>query len=317
MVLTLLVLLGAAVPQETVDISRRFTVGEKSRYEVKSRLLSEVRLLQLNTFMPAEFGFEYRFTTEVTGLRGDGDAVLIYERPSVTEIIGETAEEPEQRKVEKLGWKLRLTLSTINEILSTEDLAPPAPQKAKWASAAESARPGQEQPNPLARYITEIRRLCLFVGPFDSALDFNPKLPFDEVKVGETWKRTVGYTPQPLAGKPGRSAVQKLDLTYRYAGVVEVGGRKVHRVTAETKLDTDAAEFVNQMLGMSAEESGLKEFRLQLETEIAFDLDLATRRTLKAVAKSRGAIRVQATVTPRPVYEERLTGETTMTLLDR
>jgi hypothetical protein len=144
-------------------------------------------------------------------------------------------------------------------------------------------------------------------------LDFNPKLPFDEVSKGDTWKRTAGFSPQQVRGNEGKSAVQRLDYTYTYLGVVESEGRKVHRVVSTMGLDTDAGAYINQLLRRTAEETGLKEARLKLTASITYDLDLSTCKTLKATAESSGEVLIFVTAVPdKPVVHEKFKGRTTM-----
>ncbi|MBX7132517.1 MAG: hypothetical protein K1X67_07555, partial [Fimbriimonadaceae bacterium] len=166
----------------------------------------------------------------------------------------------------------------------------------------------------LNQYQQEIFRLALCVGNFDTSLDLSPKLPFEEVKVGETWKKTASYAPQVIKGK-GKSAVQRLDYTYTYEGIVDSeSGKKVHRVKAVLKLDTDVAPFINGLLDMKPEESGLKGMTLKLDQTILWDLDLKTRKTLLAVAESKGESNVVLTQNPNEPYQEiRLKGRTVMT----
>ncbi len=120
----------------------------------------------------------------------------------------------------------------------------------------------------VSQFTGELYRLALFIGSMDSALDFNPKLPFEEVKLGEKWKRTVSYQPQGLKGSKGEHAVQRLDMEYSYAGIVERAGTKYHRVNATLALDTDAALFINQAMGMTANQSGLEKLPMKINSTI-------------------------------------------------
>jgi len=96
---------------------------------------------------------------------------------------------------------------------------------------------------------------------------------------------------------------------------VTSGGKNVHRITADLDVDTDAAPFVNQVLGMKPEQSRLKAVKLQLKATIEFDLDEKTRKTLRADARSTGAIRVDVTDLPHEaLMEQRLKGRTLLTL---
>ncbi|HVL38823.1 MAG TPA: hypothetical protein VM328_05475 [Fimbriimonadaceae bacterium] len=308
-----------------ISLERVFRKGEKAQYEVLSHLQVQSRQRGLDTWIPEDLDINYKFNYEVTALKADGIAEMRYFRPTMTEIAGETFDSPPKTKIEKVNMDLLLTVSPINEVIAMKDMTPPKkpapvkppasktpPKKGGWASAmgTEAAQIN------IGSFVGELYRLSLFIGALDSAMDFSPRLPFEEVKPGDTWKRTVGYSPQRLKDKSGKSAVQRLDYEYTYVGVVESNKQKVHRVTAVLKLDTDAAEFVNQLLEMKPEQSGLKEIRLQLDAKIEYDLDLATKRTLRAIANSTGGMKVIVTRFPDdPIAEEKIVGRTSMRLL--
>ncbi|HRF58729.1 MAG TPA: hypothetical protein PLH94_02310 [Fimbriimonadaceae bacterium] len=314
MITTLAAIAMATSVPEPVDIGRVFTKGEKLQYEVKSTIQAQIRQGELQTFLPQDFDINYKFTTEVVSLKADGIGEIRYSRPTVTEIEGETADSMPKTKVTKLGWLFLLEVSPINDLVKMTDLKPPAKKKDTRIRAWSSAEGEHVQTLDVGQFIGEIHRLSLFAGGVDSALDFSPKLPYDPVAVGETWKRTVGYSPQTLKGAGDKSAVQRLDYEYTYRGIVESGGRKVHRVTADLKLDTDAAKFINQALRMRPDQSGLKEMKLILDATIEFDLDLKTRRTLEARAKSTGSVKIEGTELGN-TYEEKINGGSTMTLV--
>jgi len=295
-----------------VELLRVFTKGEKAAYSVKSSLAVEQRSAGLKTFLPQDVEISYDFTTEVLGVKADGICELRYRRPMMTEVLGETYDAPAKTRVEKVNMNLLLTLSPINEILNSKD--DNVKKQGRDTVQPTFAVAATRQDISLEAFTGELHRLALFLGSLDSSLDFSPKLPYDAVKPGDTWKRTVGFTPQKLAGKD-RSAVQRLDYVYTYRGVVTSGGKNVHRITADLDVDTDAAPFVNQVLGMKPEQSRLKAVKLQLKATIEFDLDEKTRKTLRADARSTGAIRVDVTDLPHEaLMEQRLKGRTLLTL---
>lgn len=301
-------LLSIAVAyQEPVQLLRVFKLGEKSSYAVRSQLQVETKSIQMTEFIPFDIGLEYDFTTEVTKMKADGIAEIRYKRPTMTQVDGETFDRGERRRIDKVNLDSLMTISPINEILSSKDQG--KKETGKWLR-----RSGAATQDILGSFTQEIYRLSLFIGSVDSSLDFNPKLPFDAVKPGDTWKRTAGFSPQQVKGAEGKSAVQRLDYTYEYKGVLEEGGKKFHRVTAVLSLDTDAGAYINQLLRRPASETGLKEAKLQLKAMIEFDLDLTTCKTLKAVANSEGSVAISVTSVPQgPVIEERLKGRTTLT----
>ncbi|MCW5939426.1 MAG: hypothetical protein KF884_02150 [Fimbriimonadaceae bacterium] len=313
----------SAWPQEEVSLERKFKAGERLEYSVDCSLHMEYKGSGMQFYMPQEFDVSYRFTTQVQTLLHDGFAQVVYERPSMTFTDGENASSPPRTTVEKTAWKFQLDLSPINEITKAKDLNPQRPQgkgddKSHWNHAG----PGQEvtqegTPDPLVPMIRELRGLALFLGNLDSSLDLNPKLPLDPVKVGSTWKKTVSFQPRKLADSD-RQAMQRLDMTYRYDGLVQSDGKPVHRVTAMVDLDTDAAPWLNQIFGVKPDESDLAAVKLVLKTKIEFDLEPVTLTTLRAGAESNGEISITlAQNKDTPIYTEKLKGKSAMNLVKR
>lgn len=315
--LPLLVAATALAHQDEVELSRKFTSGQTLAYSVKTHMLAEEKGYGMSFFLPQEFDVNYDFTMKIEDARPDGFATLLYERPSMTFIDGETNDKPPVTTVNKTGWKLRLTLSPINEITDLKDLTEKKKdgkdgQLALWTTAFGSPR--RPEQDFIGRMIQQLRSLAMFVGNLDSSLDFSPKLPLDDVKPGSSWKKTVSYQPRELKGTD-KQAVQRLDYTFKYDGLVDSGGKKVHRVTANLDLDTDAAKFINQAMQSTPEESGLKELRLTMKATIVFDLDEKTKTTLKATAESKGGFSIFVTQRPdEAVLEEKMTGKSVITL---
>jgi hypothetical protein len=314
------------VDTKAVSLSRVFPKNEKLVYGITSNLHIETRPYGLQTFLPEDLDLNYKFTTEVKELKADGIALLHYTRPTMVQIAGETYNAPSKTTVEKVDMNYDLTVSPINQILEIKDLNPPKkktppkkqgggdgdayPQYALRASGRQSPLGGL-----LNQFIGEVYRLALNVGSMDSALDFSPKLPLDDVKVGETWKTTVSYQPQKLKGKDGKQAVQRLDYTFTYKGVVTVNGKQYQRVNAALDLNTDLGAFVNQVLDAKPEQTGLKDIPLTLKQSIDYDLDMTTKRTMYAKSKAEGGFKINITQIAEPVQEEKLTGSTEMRLL--
>jgi len=306
--------------QNEVELVRTFTTGQTQTFEVKSHILTEGKSAEMSFYMPEEFDVNYGFTLKIEQARPDGFAVLVYERPTMNLIEGETSDHPPKTTIEKTGWKSRLTISPINELTDVLDLSPKKPVKGKDGNGGKGVflvgrMFGAGQDGGIDQMIQELHSLAMFIGNLESSLDFSPKLPLDTVKPGGTWKKTVSYQPRELKGTD-KQAVQRLDYTYKYEGLVPLDGKRVHRVTAVLELDTDAAKFINQLMGMKPEESGLKELRLQLTTKIVFDLDEKTKTTLSIVADSKGGFKIVTTENPEtPVFEEKITGKSTLRLV--
>lgn len=293
-----------------VDISRVFKAGETSKYAVRSRLQMETRQLGQTVFLPSSVRIDYDFTLSVKQMLDEGFAVHIYRRPTMTITEGETASSPPRKNVEQTNINYEMTLSPANEMTNAKSLV------ARWAAARDGAAPAapQDLMSIVGQFTGELQRLALFTGSLDSGMDLSPKLPYDEVRVGDTWKRTVGYSPQRIANSD-KAAVQRLDYTFTYKGIMEVNGQKIHRVQATMGLESNAAEFVNQSLGMTPGQSGLEAINLKLDATIDFDLDLNTRKTLRAMAVSKGGYDVRVAQVPgQPVLEQKLSGRSQLSL---
>lgn len=313
--------LGQGATPAPVSLGRVFTEGETLAYAVRSSLSAESRGRGLTTWIPQDLNINYDFTVAVEKLKADGIAVVRYKRPTITQIDGETVDQPPKTKKDAVNIDFRLTVSPLNEILEMKDLAPKK-DKDKSKANAEDEEDGRwfRSTSPtrtrqltgfISQFVGEVYRLSLFVGNFDSALDFAPRTPFEAVKVGDTWKRTVGYQPQKLKGKDGKQAVQRLDFTYTYKGLADTPKGKVMRVEGKLNFATDLAEFINQTFDVDAKETGLKGIPLSMDSKITFDLDPVTRHTRSAYAQSSAQFKIILTDNPDdPVAEERLKGQT-------
>jgi hypothetical protein len=327
--LTLLAAVTALSPQapsEPVNLGRVFAKNERLFYQVRSGLTAEQRMpaLRQTTWMPEDFDINYNFTMHVQEMRQDGIAVLNYKRPSMTFIEGETMDSPPKSRTENVNLDLLLTVSPINEMIDMKDLAPPKPAARSGGRSGSftiaSTRGVLDDPlsEILDQFVGEMYRLTLFAGSLDSALDLSPKLNRPTVKVGDTWRRTVGYQPQRLQGKDGKSVVQRLDFEYVYKGEVTVDGKKFHRVEASYDLKTDLADFINDTFEVDAGVTGISKLPLNLKSTVKFDLDPVTRHTTLAQAETQGGYQIFVTeMRDVPVMEMRLRGRTTLTLANR
>ena len=309
-----------------VRLAHRFTANEKLAYSVTSHITAEQRQQGLQTFIPEDFDINYGFDMTVKTMKADGIAVLTYRRPTMTEIEGETANSAPKVKTTKTNLVYEMVVSPINELLETKDLSPKKPEpkrkgSAQWNTAASPPRQGL----PFANFVGEMHRLALFAGSLDSGLDFAPKLPLEPVKVGDTWKRTVGYQPQKLSGKEGKSATQRLDYTYTYLGLGKSeGGKPIVKIQAKLSLNTDLGDFLRtQYEDFSKDNASLKEalanvkMPLKLDATIDFELDPQTKTTLAAYARSEGGFTFSVKAEDDPVVEENFKGRTTLRLVGR
>lgn len=287
--------------------------------------MTETREIGLATFIPDETRLTYDFSLDVLKGLTDGFVQAKYKRPSMTQTSTDPESGEPRSDVEKMNMELDLTLSPINEITDVKDLTPKPKTNQKsggWTVSDPKLirhfRPMGVVPpvqgSLLSQFVGEIYRLALFMGSLDSALDFQPKLPFDEVKPGDTWKRTVSYSPQKLEAKGGKSVMQRLDYLYTYRGVVESNKVKVHRVSAELEMSTDLVKYIKDTFGNSDEiVNQLKEITLNLKAHIDYDLDLTSLQTTSAFATSKGGFKVVLIQAPdNPVVEQKISGETSL-----
>jgi len=307
-----------AKTEKPVTLGRVFKLGQRMKYEVRSSLQIQHRMIGLETFIPEDLDIIYSFTTEVTKMKPDGIAELRYLRPTMTQIAGETADSGPVSHVEKTNLDFLLTVTPVNDIIDEKDMTPKKKDKPKSGGSLLLRRgtPAAQIQGLIGSYVQEIYRLSLFVGSLDSSLDFSPRLPLDDVSVGDTWKRTVGYSPQKVKGKEGKASVQRLDYTYTYRGIDTWNGKKVYKITSDLNLDSDLATFFNDMFDAKPEETNLKSIPLKLKANVVFYLDAATMHTLEADASTEGGFKVVLTnMAANAVEEQNLKGHSTMKLL--
>src|SRR5258708_39190166 len=94
----LLTLIALQQAGKAVTLNRVFAANEKYVYDVKSHITLENRAKQLETFLPEDYDMTYAFTAQVKELKTDGIAVIHYQRPTVTEIQGETYQHQPETK---------------------------------------------------------------------------------------------------------------------------------------------------------------------------------------------------------------------------
>lgn len=301
--------------QQPIELYRSFEKGKTYSYAVKTYLQSETRGGNVNTFIPSDTDINYDFTYKVLDVKNSGIARVLYQRPMITEISGETAEHgPVTTKV-PLNWKMELDLSPVNAVTGLKDLSQdkrtfgiPVPAKNFYAMSM------VEKQDFIGSLVGELQRLALFIGSLDSALDFAPKLPLGEVVVGETWRQTMSYQPMELKGSGGKFEVQRLDMDLTYKGKTDFNGKQVEYIQGIMKLDSDAAKYINQSMGASANQTGLAKLPLKLESTVDFYLDPKGLHTLRASARTTGGWSIFLTGIPEAIQEERIKGRANITL---
>jgi hypothetical protein len=315
--LAALALLSSPLQTGPISLKRTFVTGLKSAYKVDAQLHVERRQRGLKTFLPEDAEIYYGFTTTVLGVTG-GIASVRYERPTFTEAASEAADEQPHKNVEQLDQVDLLQVSPINEILDHKSIT--KPKKATEDSGSERIRSKTKHAQGsigdfIGPFIQDMERLSLFVGPLDSSMDFAPRLDLQPVKVGDTWKRTVGFQPQKLKYKSGKTEVQRLDITYSYSGPGTLNGKPVLKVHADLNLNTDLGAYLNDLVGLTADDTKIKSIPLKLVSKLDFFLDPKTLQTLKGVCTSEGSFQILTTLVPEPLEEEKLKGSSTLTLM--
>lgn len=306
----------ASANESPVLLQRTSKPGEKLNYSVKSRLITETQTLGSETFMPSIVEIDYGFIAEATNTKPDGIFDFRYKRPVMN------VDEGGKKTVEKTDFDLMITLSPINEFLEVKDLAPKKPPTKAGGNLNFMNPSGSPQDaffgGFIGQFVGEIQRLALFIGSLDSSIDFQPKLDFREVAKGDTWRRTVSFSPQKLETKGNKTVMQRLDYVYTYEGLVDSGGSKVHRVVATLEMDSNLLQFMKDNVDLSRVSVHFNEISFKLKARIEFDLDAKTGHTLKAEAKSEGGFKIVAAEYPDdPYVEQKLRGTTVMRLVSR
>lgn len=295
-----------AVKGEAVSLSRIFERGQKAQFKVESTLQTESRHQGISTWFPDSVEYRYQFSTEVETLKPQGSAKVRYKRPILTKVFAEQFDHPERTNVEKVADDILLDISAANEILDAADVKPSLKVVSNWHTGRDSVTLKADAEDVLKNLYS----LALFTGSLESSIDFNPRLPFEKVRPGDTWKRTASYAPQKLK-HGGDVAVQRLDYTYRYVGRMQSEGKLVDRVTASLHLDSDVASYLNAKGNSDGEASRLGSLPMELTASMDFDLDTKTHQTLRATANSKGNFKVFTIDSPsEPYYEEKITGHT-------
>ena len=306
-----------------IELGRKFVAGEKLVYVTKAEITDEQRSGDLQTFIPSDQSIMYRHTLDVQKVKADGIAEVMYLRPTMAITMGDTAESGAKTINEKFNWKLLMDISPVNEVLEVKDLSPKKPDAPKKDGGSmwlrKSGIQGSEADGAaiglLFQFVEEVQRLAFFVGGFETSLDISPRMPFEEIKVGDTWQRTVSATPQKLKGQGEKMGVQRLDYTYSYKGVTKsTEGKDVHRIEAVVKLDTDMAEFARQLTKSSRSSTSLKTVPLKFEAKVKYDLDFKTMHLVKAVAESSGSFAIEVKGVDQPLLEDRFRGRTLVKL---
>jgi hypothetical protein len=304
-----------------VELFRKFTVGEKLTYVTKAVFTDEQRVGSLQTFLPSDEEITYRHSLEVKKLKADGIAEVLYLRPTMTITEGDTGDSEAKSTVNKTDERILLDITPINEVIQMKDLNPKKEKKGgeNKSDGLRLRTQGQQADAAtqilLQEYVGDFQRLAFFVGSLDTGLDISPRTPFEEVKVGDTWKKTATYQPQKLKGQGDKQAVQRLDYTYTYLGLMKnKEGKEVQRIQAKVIFENDISEYARQLVGASKGAMYIKSAPIKFTGQIDFDCDPATMHLLKATAESNGSFSLNLKGVDMPYVEDRFKGRTTVKL---
>jgi len=177
-----------------------------------------------------------------------------------------------------------------------------------------SAAARQDYTNQIGgQFLSTLYLIGLGIGDF-SFYDISPMLPYMNVKVGDTWHKTVGYSPKSLYGAK-KMAVQRLDMTYTYMGQIKENNKVYTRVKATTSMDADLGEYLNQSYGATSAQTGIKSLKTTFQTEYVYDLDPSNLAPIRVSSKSSGSTILLAVGPKEPIEETNFIGEGTMFLV--
>lgn len=300
----------AAVQDAPVVLERKFTAGDRFVYKFNTKTFSDDRDYQFDMFMPNTQESMYTATTDVLEVKPSGAVVCRWVVSDAWFILGENASRDEMRIKDKEGADYRVEVTQVNDILDMRDNRPPKPEKnapkteADWMRSLMAAAVQPTLDQWVGQYVGPIYQLAGFTGGPYSGLDFAPKLPLDEVKVGDTWKKTVGFSPQKLRNdKDKKMAVTRLDYTYTYRGLVEEDGKKYLKITSACSLKTDVNDFLGQLMG-SQENSPMSKAPLTWDAKVEYWLDPVTLHTINIEASSEGKFEMWVKEIKEQAYQE-------------
>lgn len=318
-ILTLLSSQGAA---STSELSRVFTANQRLDYSVEAILDEEFRVGGLETWIPQRNSITYKFSMTVDSIGQDGIAQVRYRNPSIKYMEGETFDEGPKTKVDNVNLDFMYRLSPVNDVLEQKDLRPPkttTPKKKKKGGALFVNLPQQDDDEGgnsikdyLDGFVADVMQLSLAIGP--QGIDLSPRLPFTATKVGEVWKRTIGFQPQ-RSGQGKKMEVRRMDYTYTNRGTKTVDGKEIIRIDADMSLDTDLGAYFHEASGLKSSQTGLSSWPLSAKLHVEYDLDPKTRTTTKAVLTSSGNYSIILTTSETPYLERKFKGTNTLKLI--
>lgn len=314
---TLFALGQGTAPAQAVTFKRVFTPGIRSVYSVDSSIQLQHRPYGFTTFFPDDNERHYIFTTDCQSFDGQL-AKILYRRPSITVTGNATVDADPTTTVEKQDWKMLLTMSAINEVVDYQDLTPkkkPEPKSADAGFVVSGSGVARQAEQYYVPFLEDLIRLAGLIGSFDGSIDLEPQFDLGPVKVGDKWTRTVGFEPQKLASKAGKTVVQRLDMTFSYKGLVTSRNKQVQRIHGDLSLDTDLGKYVNDLFNLTPETTGLKSIPTKLKMALDFDLDPKTFQTLYATVHSEGGFEIYSSQVSSAVEEEKILADTTMKLI--
>ncbi|MEP0767524.1 MAG: hypothetical protein HRF45_13440 [Fimbriimonadia bacterium] len=264
---------------DAVLLRSKYVAGEKRAYTMTAISSGEVRGAGFVMGMPFKATETTKYTLTVLEEAPEGTAdVRLADESSVTRYAEMFDQEPWEEKGE-LNWVV-ITISPTNEILKVWDQSKPK----KDPKQTDSSKDEQEVDSKgLAKTLTS--RLAGQTR-FHGLVELGPKLPWYPVKVGDTWQDTLTVLRgEDVTRDPSRRAsrTSRLDITYRYEGLQERDGKKVHFITATYSADLDIKSDATRSIPRQIQSlNPIKSATVKVSGKIEYQLDPSNGKMLRA-----------------------------------
>ncbi|GMV36955.1 MAG: hypothetical protein AMXMBFR61_14630 [Fimbriimonadales bacterium] len=265
---------------DAVLLRSKYAAGEKRAYTMTAKTSGEVKAAGYVMGMPFKATETTKYTLTVLGEAPEDTAdVRLADESSVTRYAEMFEQEPWEEKGE-LSWAV-ITLSPTNEILKIWDQSKPK----KKDSKEEEGNENEQQVDSKGLAKTLAARLAGQMR-FHGLVELGPKLPWYPVKVGDTWQDTLTVLRgEDVTRDPSRRAsrTSRMDITYRYDGLQERDGKKVHFISATYSADLDLKSEVNRSIPRPIlNQNPIRSATLKVSGKIEYQLDPSNGKMLRA-----------------------------------
>ena len=264
---------------DAVLLRSKYVAGEKRTYTMTAISSGEVKASGLVMGMPFKATETTKYSLTVLAEAPEDTAdVRLADESSVTRYAEMFDQEPWEEKGE-LNWVV-ITISPTNEILKVWDQSKPK----KEPKEEDAGKDEQEMDSKrLAKMLTS--RLAGQTR-FHGLVELGPKLPWYPVKVGDTWQDTLTVLRgEQVTRDPSRRAsrTSRLDITYRYDGLQERDGKKVHLISATYSADLDLkSDAIRSIPRQLHHLNPIKSATLRVSGKIDYQLDPSNGKMLRA-----------------------------------